>query len=235
MNRKETVGCISNNCNELELRRENQLVSAAQRGSSEAFEALEKTYSHRLYRTIISITKTPEDAEDALQDTLLQAYSSLSGFEGRSTIYSWLTRIAINSALTILRRRRARPEILFDPNETPEEDSPHFELKDPAPGAEEICDQRQRLFRVFHAILNLEPTLRAPFLMKITQGWSIKQIGRALGISDTAVKTRLHRARLRLSTAPALEHSKIGDRNVEGELLGRPQKKAVKEPQPATD
>jgi RNA polymerase sigma-70 factor, ECF subfamily len=125
---------ISNSSDELRIQRDNQIVSAAHRGLSEAFDELQRTYSRLLYRTIYSIMKSPEDTEDALQDTFLRAYSSLDQFEeGRSTIYSWLTRIAINSALATLRKRRARPELLFDPNEKPGEDSPRFDLKDVAP------------------------------------------------------------------------------------------------------
>lgn len=199
MNSTDPVSSISNNSDEPVIRQDNHLVFAAQRGSSEAFNELQRIYSPRLYRTIYSITKTQEDTEDALQDTFLRAYSSLYQFEGRSTIYSWLTRIAINSALTILRKRRARSEVFFDPNEKPGEDSPHFDLKDAAPNPEEISDQRQRRVRLLHAILNLEPSLRTPVLMQTMQGWSIKQIGRALGISAPAAKARLHRARLRLS------------------------------------
>lgn len=214
MNSTDPVSSISNNSDEPVIRQDDQLVSAAQRGSSEAFDELQRIYSHRLYRTIYSITKTPEDTEDALQDTFLRAYSSLCQFEGWSTIYSWLTRIAVNSALTILRKRRARPEVLFDPNEKPGEDTPYFDLKDDAPNPEEICDKGQRRVRLFHAIQNLEPSLRTPILMQVIQGWSVKQIGRALNISPSAAKARLHRARLRLSEASTLKHSQTRPRKL---------------------
>jgi RNA polymerase sigma-70 factor, ECF subfamily len=213
MNCTDLVPSISNNSDEPVLRQDDQLVSAAQRGSSQAFDELQRIYSRRLYRTIYSITKTPEDTEDALQDTFLRVYSSLCQFEGRSTIYPWLTRIAVNSALMILRKRRARSEILFDPNEKPGENTPYFDLRDAAPNPEEICDKRQRRVRLFHAIQNLEPSLRTPILMQMIQGWSVKQIGQALDISLAAVKARLHRARLRLSETSTLKNSQTRPRN----------------------
>ena len=212
MNSTNPVSSIGKNPDEPVIRQDDHLVSAAQRGSSEAFDELQRTYSRRLYRTIYSITKTPEDTEDALQDTFLRAYSSLYQFEGWSTIYSWLTRIAVNAALAILRKRRARPEVLFDPNEKPGVDTPYFDVKDATPNPEEICDNRQRRVRLFHAIQNLEPSLRTPILMQMIQGWSIKQIGQALNISPGAVKARLHRARLRLSEASTLKNSQTRPR-----------------------
>ena len=125
----------------------------------------------------------------------------LHTFEGRSGIYSWLTRIAINSALMTLRRRRARPETLFDPHSDSREDTLCFEIKDSSHSPEQICDLRQRRGRVLHAIRNLDPGLQTPIRMRMTMGYSIKEIGRALNLSQAAVKARLHRARRRLCIA----------------------------------
>src|ERR1700739_1225049 len=103
------------NVDELAARREDPLVRAVQAEVPEAFAQLYAIYSPRLYRTITAITKNPEDAQDALQETFLRAHLRVHAFEGRSSIYSWLSRIAINCALMILRKRRTRPEVLFDP------------------------------------------------------------------------------------------------------------------------
>lgn len=189
-------------------RRDEQLVSEAKRGSSEAFEELQRLYSRRLYRIILSIIKKPEDAQDALQDTFLRSYSSLAKFEGRSNIYSWLTRIAINSALAILRKRRARPEVLFDPNGEPGDGNPHVEVEDPAPNPEQIYEQRQRLGRLSRAVQSLEPPLRIAVQIRMTEEYSLKQIGRQLDITEAAVKARLYRARKRLSEVQAGHNSK---------------------------
>ena len=82
------------------------LVAAARSGSSAAFAELREIYARRVYWKLLNMTKNREDAEDALQDTFLRAYMALHTFEERSSFYSWLTRIAINSALMILRKRR---------------------------------------------------------------------------------------------------------------------------------
>lgn len=176
-----------------------ELEPTAEAGSRDLFAELHTNYSRRLYKTILSITKNPEDAEDALQETFLRAYLALHSFEGRSNIYSWLTRIAINSALMILRRHRARPEMLFDPQPDPHAETPCFEVKDSAPNPEQICDLRQRQVRVLREIRRLKPKLREPIQMQIEQSCSMKEISQMMKISEAAVKTRLHRARQRLS------------------------------------
>jgi RNA polymerase sigma-70 factor (ECF subfamily) len=161
----------------------------------EAFAQLHATYSPRLYRTIIAITKNPEDAEDALQETFLRAHLRVHTFEGRSNIYSWLTRIAINSAFVILRKRRARSEVLFDPQPDDRWKAIVFEPTDTTPHREEAYDLRQRQIRALHAILRLDPTLQTPIRMQVKHGWSLREISQALNISEAAVNTRLYRAR----------------------------------------
>ena len=191
--------------NRLIARRDDRLVAAVQAGTPGAFAELHATYSPRLYKTILAITKNPEDAEDALQETFMRVHLGLHAFEGRSSILSWLTRIAINSALMVLRRRRARAETSFDPQPDSREDTPAFEIKDSSPNPEQICDLRQRRVTMLHAILKLDTPLQAPIRMQMTKGSSMKEIGIVLNISQAAVKARLHRARLRLCAAPDLK------------------------------
>ena len=183
-----------------------RILIAVQTGSPEAFAELHVLYYRRLYKIIVGITKNPQDAEDALQDTFLRAYLAIHKFEGRSSIYSWLTRIAVNSALMILRRQRARAELLFDPQPDPQLATLSFEVRDSAPNPEEAYDLDQRQLKTLRAIRRLDPHLRAPIRMRLTHEWSLKEISRALNISEAAVKARLHRARKRLSTAHFREH-----------------------------
>jgi RNA polymerase sigma-70 factor, ECF subfamily len=186
---------------------DDDVVSAAQSGSPEAFQKLHTAYSRRLYRSIVAITKSPQDAEDALQDTFLRAYLAIHTFEGRSNIYSWLTRIAINSALTILRKQRARGEVLFDPQPDPQVETLSLEVRDTALNPEQACDLNQRQLKTQRAIRRLDPRLRAPIRMQLMHGLSIMEISRALNISVAAVKSRLYRARQRLSAAHNLSRS----------------------------
>jgi RNA polymerase sigma-70 factor (ECF subfamily) len=187
----------------LTARREDPLVTAIQAGVPEAFAQLYATYSPRLYRTIIAITKNPEDAQDALQETFLRAHLRCHAFEGRSSVYTWLSRVAINSTLMILRKRRTRPEVLFDPQPDDHCETILFEPRDPAPNPEEAYGLRQRQTKTLRAIRRLDPKLQAPIRMLMKHELSVKEISRALSISETAVKSRLHRARQRLSTTNA--------------------------------
>lgn len=185
---------------QLAARRDDPLVTAVQAGEPEAFAQLYAIYSPRLYRTITAITKNSEDAQDALQETFLRAHLRVHAFEGRSSIYSWLSRIAINCALMTLRKRRARPEVLLDLQPDDRGETVFFEAKDPAPNPEETYDLRQRQARILRAIRCLDPKLQAALRMQVKREWSIKEISQALKISEAAVKSRLYRARQQLST-----------------------------------
>jgi len=178
---------------------DSEIVSAARAGSFGAFGELHAIYSPRLYRTTLAITKNPEDAEDALQETFLRACLAINTFEGRSTIYSWLTRIAINSALAILRKRRVRAEICYDPLPEYSAEIAWPEIKDPTPNPEQLCDLRQRRVRLQNAIRKLDSGLREPVQMRVTKESSLREISQTLNISEGAVKARLYRARLQLS------------------------------------
>src|SRR5260370_7677941 len=90
------------------------LVEAAKLGHSTAFDTLSERYREQLFRAANRITRSYEDAEDAVQDTLLRAFVHMREFDGRSKLGTWLTRIAINSALMILRKKRASPQIATD-------------------------------------------------------------------------------------------------------------------------
>lgn len=177
------------------------VVLAAQAGSAAAFAELYSTYSRRLFQTILSITRNPHDAEEALQETFLRAYVAIKTFEGKSQIHTWLTRIAVNTALMALRKQRVRHEMLFDPQPEDRIETITFELRDPAPNPEELCLLHQCQLKTLRAIRRLRPHLREPIRMRITHGWSTREISRALNISEAAVKSRIYRARHQLSTS----------------------------------
>ena len=90
------------------------LVSTAKSGDTNAFVELSRRHSPKLLRTIYRITRNWQDAEDVLQDSLLKAFSHLQDFQEKSSFSTWLTRIAINSALMILRKKRLCSEIPID-------------------------------------------------------------------------------------------------------------------------
>jgi RNA polymerase sigma-70 factor (ECF subfamily) len=185
---------------QLAAQRDEQLVSAAQAGSNEAFAELQNLYAQRLYNTIVRITKSHEDAEDALQDTFLRVHLALCSFEGRSSFYSWATRIAINSALMVLRKRRACPEVSFDLTMDGADELQHFEIKDSSPNPEQIYREREQWERMLRSIQNLQPKLQGTIQIWMASGCSTKELAQTLGISVASVKSRLYRARVRLSS-----------------------------------
>jgi DNA-directed RNA polymerase specialized sigma24 family protein len=85
------------------------LVAAAKNGDHQAYAELCRRHSQRTLRTVLRITRNIADAEDTLQEALLKAYTHIGEFDGRSAFSSWLTRIAINVALMLLRKRRSKP------------------------------------------------------------------------------------------------------------------------------
>jgi RNA polymerase sigma-70 factor (ECF subfamily) len=193
---------------QVESLRSRTLVAAARSGSSAAFAELREIYARRVYWKLLNMTKNREDAEDALQDTFLRAYMALHTFEERSSFYTWITRIAINSALMILRKRRLHPEVSFDsPSETEDEAIPAFDFKDSRPSPEHICVHRQRYAYLLRSIQKLPPRLRQVIEMQTMDNYSIREIAQALDISQAAVKSRLSRARAHLASAHAVRGS----------------------------
>jgi RNA polymerase sigma-70 factor (ECF subfamily) len=186
-----------------ELLQTKDLIAAARSGSSAAFAELRAIYAPRVYRKLVTITRNREDAEDALQDTFLRVYMALHTFEERSSFYTWVTRIAINSALMILRRRRTRSEVSFDSSSETEEAIPGIEFRDTGPSPEHICVHRQSYACVLRSIWSLQPRLRQVIQMRLMNSCSIREIAQALDISEAAVKSRLSRARARLASAHA--------------------------------
>jgi RNA polymerase sigma-70 factor, ECF subfamily len=212
MNTDEGIATEAASC-QVEQLRSKQLVAAARSGSAAAFAELMELHAQRVYRKLLLMTKNREDAEDALQDTFLRAYRGLHAFEERASFYTWVTTIAINSALMILRRRRIRSEVSFDRPSGTEEGFPDFEFEDAGPTPEHICVHRQRYLRTLGSIGKLQPRLRQVIEMQMRENCSVREIAQALQISEAAVKSRLHRARMRLDPARAARKSQWGARS----------------------
>src|SRR3984885_4151030 len=173
------------------------LVAAAKDGDHQAYAELCRRYSQRIFRTLLRITGNIADAEDTLQEALLKAYIHIGGFEGRSAFSSWLTRIAINSALMLSRKKRSQPVDSFESDS----DIDDFKLPEPMETSynpEESCIQNALENELDHAIRYLSPTLRAVVQIRYREDASISEIAKILGISESAVKSRLLRARSKL-------------------------------------
>jgi RNA polymerase sigma-70 factor, ECF subfamily len=156
-------------------------------------------YSSSIYRLGLKMLGNPQDAEDVLQNTFLNALTHLSGFEGRSTVATWLYRIAANEALMLIRRRR--PEFSLEQSERSGEPENVEDLKptqfadwSALPEDELLSSEGKDLLD--DAIAGLPESLRIVFVLRDIEGLSIKETSEALNLTETNVKTRLLRARM---------------------------------------
>jgi RNA polymerase sigma-70 factor, ECF subfamily len=174
-------------------------VEALRLGDRREFARLVETYSGPLYRLALKMLGNPSDAEDALQNTFLKAFQHIGEFEGRSSLSTWLYRIASNEALMLLRKRR--PETTFSDVTPEDEDIRHFDpvqFTDWAPLPEEELLSSEARAALDRAVARLSDGLRIVFVLRDIEALSIQETSQVLGLSETAVKTRLLRARLRL-------------------------------------
>src|ERR1700675_911001 len=145
---------------EFERLDDKRLVAAAKYGQTVAFDVLCERLAPRILRALFRITKNREDAEDAMQDSFLSAFLHIGEFDGRSAFSTWLTRIAINSALMILRKKRTSHEISFDSSADADSKSPSWEMPDRAPNPEKRYAQHEQENILRGAISTLRPTIR---------------------------------------------------------------------------
>ena len=171
---------------------------------SSAFATLCERYRQRLFRAARRISRCREDAEDAVQDALLNAFVHIGDFDGRSSLPTWLTRIAINSALMILRKNRAAPEITLESTEDFTRDDQRHEIRDRAPNPESRYAQSEAQRIVRKAVQRLRPTQRAVVQIQL-QGRSMREAAEAIGISLEAAKGRLFYAKAALRRSPLLK------------------------------
>jgi RNA polymerase sigma-70 factor, ECF subfamily len=179
------------------------LVSAAKSGDSIAFVALSERHSEMILRRTYRIVKNWQDAEDVLQESFMKAFVHLNAFEERSSFSSWLTRIAINSALMLLRKKRGHLEISTDAMDDEFGAWNRWGPRDGAESPESRCAQREREELLKGAIQGLPPLLREVVQLSHGEDRSMQEIAQCLGISVPAVKSRLARARSALRTSLA--------------------------------
>lgn len=168
-------------------------------GDRQAFALMVDRYSAQIYRLALRFTNDAQDAEDVLQETFIKALQALPGFEGRSALSTWLYRIAVNEALMLLRKRKPEMALLEENGRDEEElDAQGMILADwCCLPEEEFLTGEARGF-LDQAVQTLPETLRGVFVLRDMEGLSIKETADTLGLSETNVKTRLLRARLRL-------------------------------------
>jgi len=191
--------------------KEERLMAAAKSGESGTLDTWYRVHAERLFRTVLRITRNSEDAEDAVQDSFLRAFLHLQSFDGRSTFSTWLTRIGINSALMILRKRRNSHEVTAQ-NST--ESDALWEITDSAPDPEKQYVEKERAGLVREAIADLRLNIRRPLELHTLHGYSMEEMAAEIGVSVSAAKGRLFHAKRSLRKSKALRT--INDRDWRG-------------------
>ncbi len=170
------------------------LVAEAVRGSSAAFETLFRRYQKKMFHVALSRLQNPQDAEDAVQQTFQQAFLHLKSFQGQSRFSTWLTRIAINEALMLLRKRRPG-HLSIEGHQSIDEESFALEIKDQAATPEEQYGQLEIRNVLSGAIDELRPILKTVVNLSEIGELSTSKTAETLGIRVGTVKARTFRAR----------------------------------------
>ena len=187
---------------------EAELIQSVCDGEREAFYELIRPYERLVYVTAISILKNPADAEEVAQEAVLKAFSNLASFRAESKFSTWLVQIAYNEAK--MKLRKARPHLYESIDERQQTEDGDYWPKDFAdwrPIPSELLEKDEIRQAVQNAINSLSPIFREVVTLRDIQNLSIRETSTILGISEAAVKTRLHRARLLLrdSLAPGID------------------------------
>jgi RNA polymerase sigma-70 factor (ECF subfamily) len=182
----------------LEAVPEEALVARSRERDELAVRELTRRYNRRLFRLARGIVRDDAEAEDVVQEAYVRAFTGLARFRGHASFGTWLTRIAINEALG--RRRRQRPETEWN---TKTEWSLRRTIipfpTSPMPvDPERHMARRQMTELVERAIDALPEPFRVVFIARAVEGMSVEETARTLGLRRETVKTRVHRARLRL-------------------------------------
>jgi len=166
-----------------------ELLDACRRGDPKAFEEVLRLTQRQVYTQALRLVGDRQEAEDVAQEAYLRVHRGLDSFRGDAQFETWLYRIVANAAISHLRRKRRFGDVLADPPE----DRP--EIASPIRLAEEAVDRDE----LVQALDRLPPGLRMAVILKDVYGLSCREIGEELGgVSEGAVKVRLHRARRRL-------------------------------------
>lgn len=183
------------------------LVAATRDGDSGAFAELVRRHTPRLTRVVRGILRNDSEVEDVVQQTFVNAWKALGGFRENARPGTWLYRIAVNTALMRRRSRSRRREVPMDIGIGDEGDVLTLEPVDTHTPADDTWDRQVRE-RVQAAVDEMDEKYRVVFMLRDVEGLSIREAGEALGLSDAAIKSRLHRARLflRASLMPLMAH-----------------------------
>lgn len=175
---------------------EQELLKQAFAGSAEAFSELVQPHWSTVYGVSLRILKNHEDAEDNVQSVFCKAYRKIRQFHGNSKVSTWLYRIAVNEALMELRKRRcAHAFVPSDIATVESNEAAILEREDPRPSPERECIARDLAAK---ALDGFDPRVSNTFMLNKAEGWTHRELARALGTTAQIVKSRIFRTRVKL-------------------------------------
>lgn len=183
---------------EKEIEAESFSLAALRAGDRAEFARMVDEYYGIIYRLGLRMLNNPQDAEDILQETFLKAFRHLNSFDGRSKLSTWLYRIATNEALMFLRRKQPHLVSIEEPSGTEAEESEPLQIVDWCCIPEDELLSAEARLHLDDAVSQLPHSLKVVFILREIEGLSTRETADILELSETAVKTRLSRARLHL-------------------------------------
>jgi len=174
------------------------LVAAAKDRDTRAFELLVERNERKIFSMVHRITRNREDAEDVVQQSFQKAFIHLKKFEGKSLFHTWLTRIAINEALMLLRRKRGLHEVPIEASTMKTESALPVDFLDSAPNPEDSYLDREQEQVLSAALNKLRPGIRKAIELRELGELSTGETALVMGLSVSAVKGRLFHGRRKL-------------------------------------
>jgi len=188
----------SSSANRLVAEEDASLVAAAKARDTRAFELLVERNERKIFSMAHRITRNREDAEDVVQQSLQKTFIHLKKFQGESLFSTWLTRIAINEALMLLRRKRGSREVPIAESTTEGETALLLDIPDSGPNPEDSCLQREQERILSAAVRELTPGMRKAIELRELGELSTRETARVMGLSVGAVKARVFHGRRKL-------------------------------------
>jgi RNA polymerase sigma-70 factor, ECF subfamily len=173
------------------------LVASAKTGDARSFELLVQRHEGKIFSLAQRMTRNREDAEDVVQQSFQKAFIHLRRFEGESLFSTWLTRIAINEALMLLRRKRGSREVPIESN-TDEGTAAPLDFPDSGPNPEDSCLRREQERILSAAVNELTPGMRKAIELRELGELSTGETAQVMGLSVGAVKARVFHGRRKL-------------------------------------
>jgi len=178
---------------------EQMLVEKVKAGNHQAFEAIFRLHSAKVFQVAYKLLGDRTETEDAVQEVFLAVYQKAKTFRGKSQFSTWLYRLTVNAALSRLRRRKRRKEVLYDDYLPKYETDGHHLVRPVVDWSQEVDDRssNEELRQLLEqALSQLRPIDKTVVVLSDLQELSDREVAKTLGLTVSAVKTRLHRSRL---------------------------------------